>query len=393
MRMKRAGRDLLFLLCCLLALVSLYTTWPRQPELRDLGTFLRSAQVAQSGRDPYGEDAMDFYFMGTHRMYTPNANPPISVLLFEPLTRIDPTTVFRALYVGSLALYVWIVASLFSWYREQATPLRIAWAAAFAPLWATISFGQIYVPLAAATVWAYYCLRRGHPLVAGVLIGLVVAIKPNFGLWPVLLLLAGYTRPALAAGVTAAGLSVIPLIAFGPWVYRSWLQVAGSGEFVWIGSPLNASLPGLADRFGVAGVGIVAGGVVLAVLCVMAWRIRMDRETVSDLAVVGSLLAAPIGWASYFLLLLPALIRRPWAGVALGSAAAICLIPMEPLWRLAGFSGSETVLRVAGSVHNIALILIAGAFVGGVFRGERHAGSSSSFTAPVIEGDDSNVAS
>ena len=126
-----------------------------------------------------------------------------------------------------------------------------------AGFWDTLALGQIYMPLVLAGASAWLLLERGEGAWAGFLMGLVVAMKPNFLVWPVLLLLSGHRLPALVSVATAAAISAIPLIVFGPEVYRQWLELIASdvdrAAFL-----TNASLAGLTARIGHGTVGLVA---------------------------------------------------------------------------------------------------------------------------------------
>ena len=102
------------------------------------------------------------------------------------------------------------------WFAEAAD----AFVTAFA------SVGAVGAVLAGVSAWIL--LERKKEIWAGILIGLVVAMKPNFAVWPALLLLSGTYRPALASIATVAVVSAIPLAVFGPEIYRQWLDLLAS---------------------------------------------------------------------------------------------------------------------------------------------------------------------
>ena len=106
---------------------------------------------------------------------------------------------------GAILLLVSRIAN-----RVEALVIAV-WASALAGFWDTLFLGQIYLPLVLAGVAAWLLLERGAGLWAGLLIGIVVAMKPNFLVWPVLLLLSGHYRSAVAAFVIASAISLIPL--------------------------------------------------------------------------------------------------------------------------------------------------------------------------------------
>lgn len=156
------------------------------------------------------------------------------------------------------------------------------------------------MPLALAAAGAWLLLERGRLLAAGLLIGVVVAVKPNFLVWPGLLLLAGYPQVAFAAAGCAAVLSLAPAALYGPRVYGLWLdllsQDAQRGVFL-----TNASLLGLFLRFGYGTTGLAASLALLAGLAFWARRHRPDPLRASALGLLGALLASPLAWIHYTL--------------------------------------------------------------------------------------------
>ena len=75
------------------------------------------------------------------------------------------------------------------WWPGWLTPIGVVW-----ETWRGMSW---------AMTGAWLLMRRGDWLVAGILIGLVVAIKPNYALVPLVLFAAGHWRPAFTAGAAA----------------------------------------------------------------------------------------------------------------------------------------------------------------------------------------------
>lgn len=301
-------------LACLVAIgVGIGASFPRG-ELKDFGSFIAAGQAARQGLNPYAGD-YPLVFRPYHpalgsEIVSPNLNPPLSLLVFEPLALFDPVVAFGVWYGLSLLLYLLALLLLARAYPGQTTPLRIAWALSLAGLWHTLELGQIYLPLLLATIGAVLLLRRDRPLLAGLLIGLVVAIKPNLAVWPVLLLAAGFWRAGMA-GLGAAGLlSLLPLLRYPPAIYSQWFE-AGAGYTGRI-LPINSSLPGLAERLGLPWLGIILSLALLIGLAVWAWRYRPSSVSVSGLALLAALLAAPIAWIGYTPLLLPVFFRRNW---------------------------------------------------------------------------------
>src|SRR4051812_44059580 len=274
--------------------------WP-QHGLWDFGSFVASGRAARDGLNPYGVYPLTAHVsLSGFESWNPNLNPPISAVLFQVFDWADPTVSLRTWWWVSLACYViTAVLVLRRFGRSQPVSLGL-WMFALAGFWDTLFLGQIYLPFVLASVVAWILLERGETVWAGVLIGLVVAIKPNFLVWPVLLFLSGHRTPAVVTLITAAVISAVPLAVYGPEVYQQWLELVASDSnraaFL-----TNASLSGLAARAGVPALRLVFSAALLGSLALWAFWRRPSAMRASALALVASLLASPIGWIHYTL--------------------------------------------------------------------------------------------
>ena len=298
------------------------------PALMDYGSFVASGRAAAEGLNPYGIYPLTFHVeLPGFESWNPNLNPPVSLPLFELFDRTDPHHGFRLWWAFSAVCYGVTVALLVRRYGAGPHRLLALWALALAGFWDTLVLGQIYVPLVLATVGAWLALEDGRPMLAGVLIGVVVAVKPNFLVWPGLLFLAGHVRPAIATGVTAAALSALPLLRYGPEVYAQWVELIASdaNRAVFL---TNASLSGLAQRLGSPGLGTVLSVGLLGALALWAWRRRPTPVQASAFALLGALLASPIAWVQYTMFLLPLFFAvRPWT-LPMRLAAVLLTVPV-----------------------------------------------------------------
>jgi hypothetical protein len=271
--------------------------------LNDYGSFWESGRAANEGLDPYAVYPDTFRSRATGHVH-PNLNPPASLLLFAPLARLDPHVAMTVLWWGGLLVYAGIVILTL---RRNPRPNGLligAWARALPALWDGLRLGQVYVLLFAGVALVWYLLEEERPLLAAVAIGCLAALKPNLLLWPALLFLAGHRRVSITAALSFAAVSALPVLFFGPEVYVQWLEL------------LRADVAGRSGYFAnatVTAIGVRAGshilGAALAALVVIC------------------ILASPVAWMHYLLLLLPALLRRRWnAGIVAG--AAVMVIPM-----------------------------------------------------------------
>jgi hypothetical protein len=348
------------LLLCLLTALAAYTSLSNAG-LGDYGSFILAGKADEQGLDPYGvypelveETELN---LGFDRPYSPNLNPPISLYPFRLLSGADPDVSRFALRAVSGVVYVAACVALMRAYPWQRRPLTVLWLIAGAGFWYTLWMGQVYVLLFGAGLGAWLLLEKGQsPVLAGVLIGVTVAVKPNFVVWPLLLLLAGQGRPALWAGVTALLISAIPFIIEGPGIYGEWIDAARSYSRGAIAA--NGSLVGTAARLGIEPAGYVIAATLTLAGAVYAWRVRPDVMQASGIALVLTLLAGPLTWLGYTLFALPVLLARHWRSWEIAAAATLVV----PVWFTAA----------SGEIHLAGLLILGGLLASDVLR-KQHA--------------------
>jgi hypothetical protein len=355
--LERASIRIPGLVLALLSVLVIASELPRvlpRDWLWDFGSFVASGQAAREGLDPYGIYPLTFHVvLPGFEAWNPNLNPPISALLFQPLGMAEPRLMFRIWWGITVALHALTVFLALGGTSGLMRIIMAFWAFALAGFWDTLLLGQIYAPLVLAGVVAWLLLERGAQVWAGIMIGLVVAMKPNFAVWPALLLLSGAYRPALASMATVAVISAVPLAVYGPDIYRQWLELLASDQerafFL-----TNVSLTGLASRAGVAGIGMALSVALLALAALWAWRWRPDPMRASAIGLVLSLLASPIAWIHYTLFLLPVLLRR-WDLNGTRLVALLLIVPVPFI--IAQFGRSAWTQFTVGSLYNWAMVL------------------------------------
>jgi arabinofuranan 3-O-arabinosyltransferase len=299
------------------------------PDMRDLhvdfDTFWHSAVALTAGQDIYDTPAK-----------LTNLNPPLLTVLLVPFAWLDALTAYRVFMVATLLL---VVAAVLAVTRElrlsrTATALALLAVLASSPLHGTLVLGQIYPLLLAGLVAGWIAERRGRPVLAAVLYGVTVALKPSLA--PILLLLAVQRRwVPLRAGVAAAAVATLAgVLVAGPSSGVEWLRIAFSEPVP--DTVDNASLPGLAVRFGVPPVfGSVVG---LAVLVgTLVWigrrRDRIDPAGTAPWAVLAAgLLLSPIAWHNYLMLLFPGALALVPLGLGALTAAGLALAVIPVSW-------------------------------------------------------------
>jgi hypothetical protein len=300
--------------------------------LLDFGSFYMAGVVQEKGVDnPYGiypqlaeETGANFGYTDG-RGHSPNLNPPISLYPFRVLADVNPDTARTVLNYASALLFAGCAIAMLRAYPEHRNRLGVLWVAGFAGFWYTVALGQIYVLLFALGLGAWLLIEKDtHPLIAGVLIGVLIAIKPNFAVWPLFLLLAGHQRISLTAFVTAAAISAVPLVLEGPTIYQQWLQAAQ--DYPRLALSFNVSLVGEAERIGVPALGYALSAALVTAAAAAMWHLRPTAIRSSAWGIVVGLLASPIAWVGYGMLMMPVLLSRRWQGlewaVALGLAGA-----------------------------------------------------------------------
>ena len=293
--------------------------------LKDLGSFLHSGAAHREGLNPYAY----------HPLIQPlpisqeglNLNPPVSVYFFDLLSRFDPSAVKVGFIIISCLSYFGAVFALMRAYPEKRTLLVALAMIALAGFWHMLWYLQLYAPLLLAVVAAWLLIRNGNLFWGGILIGLVIALKPNYAVLPLILLAAGHYRIALPAIGAAAGISAIPLLLDGPQIYTQWLEL--SVHFPGLTWTSNASLASAGARLGVPFLGTMFAGLLLLGVLYVTWRIRPSALNAMACGLLTVLLLGPVSWAGYTLFLLPFLFSRKWDRVT-WVAVLLLAAPFSP---------------------------------------------------------------
>jgi alpha-1,2-mannosyltransferase len=300
----------------------------------DFDSFWLSARALLEGGDIYDTGA---------RLV--NLNPPVWTVLISPLGLMEAIDAYRLFVL----LSVLIVLGYLAWTAEE-LGLRPVWAVVGAgllllssPLISTLALGQVYPVLALGLVAAWILDRRDAPWPSGAALGLVVALKPSLApvlLWP---LVRRRWDAFAAACVSGLATTLVGLIVAGPaatWRYVGVLN-EGSAAAYWD----NASIPAAMARFftehpyaqnaatlpWMVYVGYALG---VAVVVVTAARIRGGGEAGLWALVAASLLASPIAWHNYLVLLAPGVLLLLARGRVAPALFLIALQAIPAQWPL-----------------------------------------------------------
>lgn len=294
--------------------------------LEDFGIFRKAAKAVLDGRSPY--PVADPHALAHFDKFV---YPPSTALLFTPLAEL-PLAVAEVIMLVLGVLCVFVALRLLGVRDWRCYGI----AAASAPAVNSLALGAItsFLLVGAAATWRY----RDRPAVAGP-VAAVTAVSKLF-LWPLgfWLLVTRRLRATLVFGVVSilvvlAGWSAIGFAGFRsyPHLLRVLAQVDEGTSY---------SLVALLHLSGNAAAlfSLALTGVVLLAVAAAARGADGDRRSFA-VAVTGALLATPVLWAHYFVLLLvPIALYRPRLSGVWFLPAVLWLTPAThsqgSLWRI-----------------------------------------------------------
>ena len=307
----------IILVCILAFFIAGYANiWFRDRfQVHDFDILMVSGRSLAAGLDPYAT-----YLEG------PNRNPPITLPLFQLFGRVDRDTAYQGWVLFSGLIYLAGVVWLIKTYPDRLNPLRLVWALSLYALFHELIQGQIYALLFLLTTAAWILQDHGHPRGAGFFIGLLAALKPNFLVWPALLLLSTQRRVGFVAILTFLLTSALPILLYGPGIYAGWLAILPSpADLTNLESP---TLFTAAAILGVPSLGLWLSLFLLAITAFWALRFRPSAHELGSTALIVAMLASPIAWVGYWLVWLPAI----WPSLGdprIRACAALMVVPMQ----------------------------------------------------------------
>ena len=322
----------------------------------DFDSFWRSARAMLEGGD--------IYDTGVELV---NLNPPVWTVLISPLGLLEPLTAYRVFVLVSLVVVIgylaWTVEELRL--RPGWTAVGIAMLLLSSPLLATLALGQVYPVLALGLVVSWMADRRGRQEVSGAALGLVVALKPSLLpvlLWPFVRRRWRAVGAALVAGGVATLVGVIVLEPGATWDYVGVLRDRSVSPY-WD----NASLPAAAARLftqnsyaqniatlpWMVPVGYALG---VAAILLSAMRVRHGSEVGLWVLVAASLLASPIAWHNYLVLLGPGILLLLARGMAAPAFLLLALQSIPAQWPLLWNQKGTVVASLAMTLYLYILV-------------------------------------
>lgn len=285
----------------------------------DFGSFVASGKFASQGKNPYSADSPLIFRIEfpkiNHSSLAPNLNPPISVMGFEAISQMPIQ--FSALLWRTISVATYLFLSLLIFrnmggdtQRFPNNRWRFIWMLTLAGFWHCVQLGQIYIIMLLFAIMAWKYLNSGREILGGLMLGLLIAIKPNFVLWAVTLLISTNWRPFVVAGIVSLGISAFPILMYGPEIYYQWLEA--SSRFVpdLLIFPGNSSFQGLMARFNRPEMGITFSVLLSAGMLVFVFFNKPKLPNIHSIGIITSLLISPIAWTGYTLLTIPIFLEK-----------------------------------------------------------------------------------
>src|SRR5215212_699534 len=222
----------------------------------------------------------------------------------------------------SWASALFLVAALLLWYRGFEADLRVG------------NVNSLQLLAIAAALWS-------PPILAGALLGLLIAFKPNLIVIALLLFIARRRLLELAGGVIGVAIAIVAAaINYGSFnVWFQWITAANE-FFHRLQTRAERNVAPALSLFQEHGTWLsyVIAALLAAIVCFAIARAkRRDDTLIAGLAILIYLISAPVVWLHYMVLVLPlaiALLRRRWtAAVSLAALAMIAEEPFELLFR------------------------------------------------------------
>jgi hypothetical protein len=235
-----------------------------------------------------------------------NLNPPVILPLFRLFAMIDPQVGQSVWLFVSAAIYlsgVWLL------YRQGIAGVKVVWLLTVPFVFSGLGVGQIYVLQFALGVGIWFAVRSDREMWAALLLGILVAMKPNFAIWGFVAFFAGHHRPALVAGAIALALSLVPAVLYGPHIYWEWKAAVALDRHNLL--PNDVSFHGFFYRFGIPGASIVVAAVLFWVLA-WAYRFKPSLHDLTPVALISAVLCSPLAWIDYTVVVFPFVVDERW---------------------------------------------------------------------------------
>lgn len=315
--MNNKSQHILFLFIFVISVycVLFYTILTCQYNL-DFASFYSAALASIKGENPY-RVWLATYLPVTKKIAV-NLNPPIALLIFNPLARIS----------YPIALAIWLIVSFtlgligagiafnytFSTHflKKNWLVLYLVYLSLFSTLM-NISIAQLGAILLFFIMLGYHFYLKNRDYLAGIMWGFIISVK----LFPALLffyvLKQGRFKVFTVMVVVFLLACLIPLLVYGPTVYKQYYSMMSS--VFWYGDSWNASIYGFLSRLfintrqGLPFIKTIYA--ILFVILLIGYLKKLGPSEINPinhqpfcLTLVMMLLLSPLGWIYYFPILI-----------------------------------------------------------------------------------------
>jgi hypothetical protein len=298
----------------------------------DFGSFYSSGRLANDAKNPYSIQfplvfEVSFSPNGPSAI-APNLNPPILVLLFQFLAKFNAYLSLMGWRIFSLILIFLTIFIVAKRKHENGINglIQVLWVASMAGLWHTIQLGQVYAMIFFFTSLSWVFMIDNRKALAGIALGIAIALKPNLVIWGLFLIVNKQWRIILYAFLSGLLLTLIPVFVYGFDIYFQWLDCIKTYTGPLLDFPANNTFQGLLVRLGNSTAGIYIGVIFLIVLLLIILFKKPDINKINSLGISTSLLLSPVAWSGYTLLLVPAFFFiKSWNKVLITSAFILAI--------------------------------------------------------------------
>lgn len=295
--------------------------------LLDFGSFWASGEAAVLGLNPYGVYEHTFKIhTPTFDLENPNLNPPASLLFFGPISYVNPYLGFFLIWASSFLVYFFSIIFLYKNYEKSLNLWTLFWALSLPAFWDTLHLGQIYAWLALLSISGWILIEKNKDFFAAICVGILIAFKPNFLVWPVLYFLVGRKTFSLLSITIAASLQLISGYIYGFEVFDQWVQLVIS-DTDRRSFPTNLSFAGFFQRLNLNNFFVLTAPILALIFsALVVLKYKPKSNYVSGIALIIGILASPLGWIHYMLIAVPVffVLRRSFI---LDIAMLLILIP------------------------------------------------------------------
>lgn len=354
----------------------------------DVDVYRQGAQTWLDGGQLYGDTQFLTHFPD---YWLPFTYPPISAILFAPMTWLSLPTATNILTVTSAVLLVVSTAIVLTgldvwssaprgygpaWFRRGALAAAIVAALIWVdlePISNNFACGQINVVL--MTLVIADCVPRRTVLPRGLLVGIAISIKLTPAVFLLYFLLRRDWRAALTAlGTFAASIAVA--FVFAPrdsWEYWTG-TLRHTSRIGDVARDTNQNLAGTLARLGLTGWPHTALWLTacVAVLALTVWAVRRVLRTQPVLALMCvalfGLLVSPVSWSHHWVWFVPILVVLAVTGVrernlwlAAAAVAGLAMMHWSPVKdELVSGNVVSRLFSAAYVWWGLAVIVIAG---------------------------------